>query len=457
MPRTPTVTLQSLALRLQTQGSQSAAELAGAFDVDRSQVSRLISAAGRNIVRLGSARRSRYALRRPIRNVGDRWPVYTVDEHGRAREFAQLESYYGGWRLHWSDPAPAWSRIVTDAEGWTEGFPFFVSDLRPQGFVGRAIARRLSASFGVPENPTTWGDDDILYYLQAQGDDLPGNFVIGDEPMRRALAQSTAVWPIVSRDDYPRLAAEALAGDVPASSAGGEQPKFLTTAEDRGSTRHVLVKFSTSMSTPVGRRWADLLLAEAIASDILAEQGEGMPGVAVFDLQDRRFLEVPRFDRAGAAGRRGVISLAGLQGTERAIDTTDWVIATEHFVTDGIVSPEAAASVRRRRAFGELIGNSDMHPGNLSFFLGDTVPLNLAPSYDMLPMLWAPMASGEIIERTLNPLPPVPRQLSDWSVAAEWASVFWERLAADPRLSPEFVPVARRSGETVRRLRDGAG
>ena len=99
-----------------------------------------------------------------------------------------------------------------------------------------------------------------------------------------------------------------------------------------------------------------------------------------------------------------------------------------------------------------MIGNSDMHPGNLAFFLGDSIPLGLTPCYDMLPMLWAPVASGELVPRTLSPLPPVPRQLPDWIIAAEWAHTFWHRMASDRRISAEFADVARSAAETVDRL-----
>ena len=451
MPRQSTVSLQPLGLRLQTQGPQTAAELASAFSVDRSHISRLIAQAGRNIVPIGSARRTRYALRRPVRGIGDSWPVYRIDRDGRAHEFAHLEAFYTGWRIHWSDPAPAWIRIVTDPDGWSEGFPFFLSDLRPQGFMGRSIARRVATTLSLPNNPTTWSDDDILSYFQSEGEDLPGDFVVGDRPLRQALAKQDVI--TASRDGYPALATAAVEGGVPGSSAGGEQPKFLTRIAGEEGGRSVLVKFSAPMDTPIGRRWADLLLAEAIASEILAEQGEGIANVHAVDVGGRRFLEVPRFDRVGMRGRRGVVSLAGLQGTEGAIETTDWVVATEHFAAEGVVSSAAVASVRRRRAFGELIGNSDMHPGNLAFFLSDSVPLELTPCYDMLPMLWAPVASGELVPRTLSPLPPVPRQLPDWRIAAEWAQSFWQRLANDRRVSAEFADVARSAAETVDQLR----
>jgi serine/threonine protein kinase HipA of HipAB toxin-antitoxin module len=44
--------------------------------------------------------------------------------------------------------------------------------------------------------------------------------------------------------------------------------------------------------------------------------------------------------------------------------------------------------------FGRLIGNSDMHPGNLGFHLVDARPLELAPAHDMLPMFLAPSRTG---------------------------------------------------------------
>lgn len=31
-------------------------------------------------------------LRRRIRNIGNRWPIYRVDADGRAREWAELEA-----------------------------------------------------------------------------------------------------------------------------------------------------------------------------------------------------------------------------------------------------------------------------------------------------------------------------------------------------------------------------
>jgi hypothetical protein len=45
-------------------------------------------------------------------------------------------------------------------------------------------------------------------------------------------------------------------------------------------------------------------------------------------------------------------------------------------------------------AFGTLIGNSDMHSGNLSFVSEHGRPYDIAPAYDMTPMTFAPRSGG---------------------------------------------------------------
>ena len=56
--------------------------------------------------------------------------------------------------------------------------------------------------------------------------------------------------------------------------------------------------------------------------------------------------------------------------------------------------------VQKLYAFGVLIGNADMHTGNLSFFVDDVTNVEpeytLAPVYDMLPRSLAPRPSGQI-------------------------------------------------------------
>ena len=123
----------------------------------------------------------------------------------------------------------------------------------------------------------------------------------------------------------------------------------------------------------------------------------------------------------------------------------------------GLIDAEAVATVRRMHAFGELIGNTDMHAGNLSFWLDDALPFRVAPTYDMLPMLWAPGLQGEIVPRNFAPAPPLPAALDAWREAAVWAAAFWDRVAAEPRLSEEFQGFARAAASTLGRLRAHVG
>ena len=113
--------------------------------------------------------------------------------------------------------------------------------------------------------------------------------------------------------------------------------------------------------------------------------------------------------------------------------------------------------IRRLSAFGELIGNTDMHFGNLAFFLTDALPWRVAPAYDMLPMLWSPGSQGEMIERRFTPAPPLPTMTDAWREAAVWAGDFWGRVMEDGRLSAEFAGMARDAGAVVQRLRAHVG
>jgi hypothetical protein len=71
----------------------------------------------------------------------------------------------------------------------------------------------------------------------------------------------------------------------------------------------------------------------------------------------------------------------------------------------------------------------------------------------MLPMLWAPSAQGELVDRRHAPEPPIPTMRDAWHEAAEWAGHFWNNLASDQRLSNEFICIAEQAIETLTRLR----
>jgi len=460
MARPTQITRENLAPLIRARGPVSATELAAVLRVNRTTIVRALADFGDELVTMGATRSTRYALRRQVRNAGNRWPIYAVDESGQARLWAELEALHERhWRILWAGTPPAWVDRFANREGLWERFPFFLSDARPQGFLGRAIAMQISRSLPVPEDPRRWGDDDTLVYLQAASEDLPGSHVVGDDCLRRALARSvfpeSADWIDAPEraTRYPemaRLAASAL----PGTSAGGEQPKFLTSVRNGPGNFHpVLVKFSPPMDQAAGQRWADLLLCEFHAHEVLAEIGLATPGACVIDAAGRRFLEVQRFDRVGAGGRRGVVSLESLHAAAVGSGARrNWPTAALELQQEGLVDAEAVAMIRRLHAFGELIGNTDMHFGNLSFWLEDTLPFQVTPAYDMLPMLWAPGLQGEIVNRTFSPAPPVPAAQTQWREAMDWAAVFWQRVAADARLPADFLNFANAARETLRRL-----
>lgn len=222
----------------------------------------------------------------------------------------------------------------------------------------------------------------------------------------------------------------ASSGDVPGSSAGGEQPKFCTYTE-RG---HVLVKFSAPDENPVSERWRDLLLAEHLALSVLGIDTE------VFDFGIQRFLEVPRFDRVGQFGRLGVFSLRALEAEFVGDASATWPSLVSRLVADGHVHADAVAGSAVLWAFGTLIGNTDMHAGNLSFVSRHGRPYQLAPAYDVLPMGFAPRSGGALVDT----LPPASLSASvdgeSWREALRLADMFFARACACDGFSSRFYP-----------------
>lgn len=460
MPRPRQLDPAALTLRLQTQGPLTAQAMAAVVGVDRSRVSRALTELGESIVRLGTTRGTRYALRRAVRGLGHTFPVRRIDAEGRAQDWVELTALHGGWRVTWADAArvPAWAERVIALGGWSDGFPFFLSDLRPQGYLGRLVGRALPPALGLAPDPRDWSDDDTLVFLQSEGDDLPGDLVVGDRPLQRVQRRhlepaSEAIAESGRASRYPVLAENVSASGHGGSSVEGEQPKFLALLDTATGCTPVLVKFTDRLSTPTGRRWADLLVAEAHALAILHEHGEALAVPRVFDAGGRRFLEMMRFDRVGHRGRRGVVSLRALHDTFAGADTADWIVRALAFEREGLITAETLRSIGLRHTFGRLIGNTDMHFGNLAFWLDDSLPFRLAPAYDMLPMLWAPVPGNATPSPDFAPPPPLPSERGRWSEAAAWAADFWSRVIADERISAEFANRARGAAAVVARMR----
>lgn len=464
MARPVTLSREALAGALRLAGVVSATDLAARLKVDRTTIVRALGEFGSEVVSMGATRSTRYALRRPIGHIGSSWPIYRIAPSGRAMRWAELTSLWESqWRITWAGDPPEWAGHFSNAAGLWQGFPFFLADLRPQGFLGRALARRLAQSLPVPPNPQEWSDPHTLLFLQAASEDLPGALVVGDDCLRRLLESSVfgdeafLIQEADRSERYPALASAAVSSPQ-GSSAGGEQPKFCATLQlQTGEKNPVLVKFSPPMDQVTGLRWADLLLAEWHALRLFSGLAPGQPEPRLLDAGGRRFLEVTRFDRTAEGGRRGVVSLGALHPEAYGYGHHAWLQAGEELLKKPLIHPETMSEIRHRHAFGELIGNTDMHAGNLAFWLDDQQPFQLAPVYDMLPMLHAPGPQGEIIPRTFRPPVPLPATMPAWQTAAPMASAFWENLSADARLSPDFQKLAQSALATLNAMRRRLG
>ncbi len=269
--------------------------LTSELGISSATLTRILTGLGPLIERIGAARSTRYALRRPIRNFGTEWPVYRISEAGRPQTWGTLRALNGGFRFVPSARAPAWMEREY-ADGIFPGLPFFLQDLRPQGYLGRAIAREVAPRLGVPPDLRLWNDDDALSYFLTDGQDLPGDLVLGDHALERAVRTTENMVPVAESDRgraYPQMASAAQRGEVAGSSAGGEQPKFLATVlRADGIPQPVLVKFSAAEPSPVSARWADLLACEHLAGATLQDRRIACASTQLIDAGGRRFLEV---------------------------------------------------------------------------------------------------------------------------------------------------------------------
>jgi hypothetical protein len=396
-----------------------------------------VKEAGTEVVRLGRTRAVAYARTRAIEGLGRRLPVFRIAGDGTPRQTGELLFLWE--RSTWLEEAGA-------PVGWFTGLPPEIADMVPQGYLGHGFARR-HPELHLPPRLSDWSDDHRLRALAARGEDAVGNMVVGSESLARFAAGEPAP---VTAADYPSLARRS-ADDDRGSSAGGERPKFGAFR----AGRHVLVKFAGPAESPVARRWQDLLRCEALALEVVARSGQaGAVDVEVHDVDGWRFLETVRFDRAGSRGRLPVLSLESI-ANQYLGDRESWTAAARALSSGGRAPyplPDSEASrLRWLDAFGQLIGNTDRHFGNITFLVEEGGVLRVAPAYDMLPMVLAPSADM-LVERSFAPAGPTGANLEAWKAAAPWAASYWLDLAAEHRVDASVRRVAESACRTIDRL-----
>lgn len=437
----------------------SARELAGATGLSQPTISRFLAEHASLVASAGRGPRRRYYLRRTLRGRSGTLPVHVINAAGQALPAGTLDLIAPEGSV--MDPsALGWPVDPEFVDGVWPGLPCYLQDLRPQGFLGRSFAEHIAAELQVPARPQDWSDEDVAHVLSLRGYDTPGNLVVGEGALQRWLDHKAAPFePVADRllaGHYCDRAEDARRLGAHGSSAAGEFPKFTALRSLRGSaTPHVIVKFSARAASGPVRRWKDLLVCEHLALQHVTALGLRASRSRILDAGERRFLEVERFDRHGPYGRSPLCSLGTLDAAMLASSSPAWPDAIAHMRRRGWLGEPEERCVRRLWFFGQLIGNSDMHSGNLSL-----VPaagrFDLAPAYDMLPMMYAPLPGGELPASPYAPTLPQPAQRADWMVACTAALAFWHDAAHDSRISEAFRRVCRKNHVHLDQLADKA-
>lgn len=447
MARKSLIGTDALLTFLRSRGALGGAELVAGLKVSQPTLSRMIRAAGDSVITLGKTKSALYAARREIRALRE-MPLFRIDEKGECDGLGHLLPVAGGFAFV--------SKVKELPSRFYPGLPFFLQDLRPQGFMGRTFSERNS-DLQLPRRIVDWSEDDYLEAICRRGADSPGNLLLGEESF--GLFQNARVNSAPLKNEsqmesmYEANASNALEAERPGSSAGGEQPKFTASYLVRKKPVHVIVKFSPKREEGAGKRWADLLLAEHLALTLLKEKGIASAQSRILQFGSRVYLEVERFDRVGLRGRIGTLSLGPIED-EYFGRRDNWSAASLRLEKEGLLSPEEGSCIRMLESFGGLIANTDRHFGNISFFFEPGAKsLRLAPVYDMLPMEYAPSVNRELDWMPeFKPEPAAANSLREWNSVLPWAVEFWSRVSEESRISSSFRKVAQSNAKKLKSL-----
>lgn len=419
---------------LAERGLLSSAELQSVTGKSQATLSRTIKQLSPQVLALGKGRGARYALVREIMGRAAQQPIYLTDESGNSSQWGRL-TFVEGDRLHVQTP---------DINTTTHGdLPWYLEAMRPQGFLGRLRGQTIGFA---DANPDNWSLEQTLYAILAFEHDGPGAL---------ALGQETGEWPPESPLNleqralhYDQLASNVTQTLPAGSSAGGEQPKFLIHLDAPTGYEHLVVKFTPPRGTPFGERWHDLLHTELIALQTLEKHDFKTARTRIVQSEQRTYLESVRFDRIGLNGKRHIVPLAPIHKALVGGSRQNWAASCDKLAELGHLQRQDAQTVHVLLYFGRLIGNTDMHFGNLSLAVTDMARLSnpkfsLAPCYDMLTMAYKPSEFKDELGYTLLEAPRQPMGAeAPWQQALTMAKEFWETLGNTAAVSADLRRVA---------------
>lgn len=422
-----------------SRGPLSAAQLMASLGVSQPTLSRTIRALPQTVTsfRITGDRTPRYAaLRQLSMGLNPRQRIYRYLNQGHVRPFAEVEFLAGGATL---EKAGGRSTLY-------EGLPPYMAFAAPSGFLGRRLAQEAARAQLFPASLKDWSDEHRVAYLFTRGLNLPGNLVFGEASLQQEMEFRNATpVPAAAKLAHCVEMASAVKEAAYGSSAGGEQPKFLSLAEDAG---HVIVKFARR-----GSRMAELLPLEHLALRALAEVGVPAAQTQLLSAGDYVFLEVVRFDRKGLTGRVGMLSAGAVDDEFFGLRDT-WPEFAARCEQAKYLRPQDAQRIVTMAAFSELIGNTDRHFENISLLIDeDGEYQGVAPAYDILPMRYASIGGG--VDPALTPIEPrvgsIGARPEVWALAARAAESFW-RAAESETLAAPLSPAMRKLAAQNRKV-----
>ncbi len=260
-------------------------------------------------------------------------------------------------------------------------------DAAPDAWGRRVIENRLFGRRDVVAD----GRVDESTYLLNSGSDRTGSLdfqASASEYIPRDLSAASL--------DELYQAAELLATDQPipveleaalnhGTSIGGARPKAAITGE---SSKYV-AKFSVSTDQ------FQIVKAEHVAMTLAARLGMNVAKVSLQKAAGKDVLLVERFDRCfGTSGwcRRSVVSgLTVLGLDEKWAREATYPNLVDQVRMHGLAFKKDATELFSRLVFNVLVGNTDDHARNHSFFV-EGKAIRLTPAYDITPF---PRAGGE--------------------------------------------------------------
>jgi hypothetical protein len=414
-------------------GPSTSKEIQAAIGLSQSTIARQIRAMGDGIVQIQIGRTVKYAATCNAFNSNDKIPLSVIDSSGKNILIAYVRPLsFGGFFI---EPTESVTLLFLgeQKDGVYDDLPYFLLDLKPQGFLGRQIAQKIASQWDdFPSDLRNWTSSHIGRYLIANGDNLPGNFIFGEQALLRPRQKPISVF----EKEYPEIANRVMKGEFPGSSAGGEQPKFTVFNGDIQS--HVIVKFSPEGKNEIATRWRDILITEYHAAKTINDHIFPSAACRLLELNGRLFLESQRFDRVGMFGRSSMISLQVIDAEYVGLGS-NWPKVMRGLFNKNLVRKQDVFNAESLWYFGSLINNTDMHLGNLSLSIdGDF--FRLLPMYDVCSMGFAPKSGGEVLPFTFE-APNLQRSdinEEQFRIITKAAHRFWENVVQDNRISDQF-------------------